>query len=150
FGGSDPCLTPRVGLHTLDGCARVSVGLSLGRERAGVVDGGAVHRILHRRGGQPIHTVLPSTLMATRKRLEDGGRRWGDVPTWHVGDRIAKARRHAGISSGELAKAIGVSRFSLSGWEHGRHEPSSPIYIYLIGQATGVDPRWIDPDRIDD
>lgn len=42
---------------------------------------------------------------------------------WTLGDRLAKARRHAKLEQDDLAERIGVSRALISQWENDRSEP---------------------------
>jgi transcriptional regulator with XRE-family HTH domain len=64
------------------------------------------------------------------------------IPTWTTGDRIAKARRHAGLTAQEIADEVGVTRTSVSNWETG-HAPCRSIFLKEIARLTGVDYGWL-------
>jgi transcriptional regulator with XRE-family HTH domain len=67
----------------------------------------------------------------------------GKVPHFTRGDRLAQARKMAGMSAAELADIIGVSRFTVSSWEND-HTDLSELHAWMWARATGVDPRWLD------
>ena len=69
--------------------------------------------------------------------------RAGYVPAWDIHDRIAKARRSAGLEQGELAVRAGVSRKSVSNWEIGKSTPRRAAVI-AIAFATGVSLEWLE------
>ncbi len=46
------------------------------------------------------------------------------APSWTLGDRLSKARRHAGIGSEEMAVKLGISRTTVSNYESGRTDPT--------------------------
>lgn len=69
--------------------------------------------------------------------------RAGFVPAWDIHDRIAKARRSAGLEQGELAELAGVSRKSVSNWEIGKSTPRRAAVI-AIAFATGVSLEWLE------
>ena len=56
-----------------------------------------------------------------------------EFPEWTFGDRLRKARRHAGMSQAEMATAIGASTARLSNWEAGYNLPRD-----LVGTAEAV------------
>ncbi len=56
------------------------------------------------------------------------------VPAWTLGDRLRKAREHAGFEQGELAARIGVSRGTVSNYELG-HGQRAPKLIVLRAWA---------------
>lgn len=64
------------------------------------------------------------------------------VPTWTLGDRINKARRHAGLEQGDLADACEVSRPLVSLWENDKAEPRAN-HVLVIAELTGVDAGWL-------
>lgn len=45
------------------------------------------------------------------------------IPEWTLGDRLAKARKKAGIKQQALADYLGVSIGSISGWENDERQP---------------------------
>lgn len=75
----------------------------------------------------------------------------GVVPTFDLGDRLTKARKVAGLSQGEIADAIDISRRSVSAYELGDSEPKRHV-VLAWAMATGVDGFWLltgetpDPD----
>jgi transcriptional regulator with XRE-family HTH domain len=56
-----------------------------------------------------------------------------EIDKWIVAARDAK-----GLTQGQLADALGVTRGNVSGWENRRHEPSLS-QIRKIGTLCGVD-----------
>lgn len=58
-----------------------------------------------------------------------------------IGERVKRARQHAGINQRELAKAIGISQPSLSELERG--ESRSSAYLVQIASACGIDATWL-------
>lgn len=67
----------------------------------------------------------------------------GNIPAWELQDRIARARRHAGLDQGELAAIAGLSRKSISNYEIGKSVPRRAALI-AIAFATGVDLNWLE------
>ena len=59
-----------------------------------------------------------------------------EFPSFTVGDRLRKAREAMGLSQGEFAERIGVSRKTLSGYEIGRIEPRL-LVLRSVAMATG-------------
>jgi transcriptional regulator with XRE-family HTH domain len=66
----------------------------------------------------------------------------GFIPTWTLGDRLRKAREHAGLMQAELAAKIGISRASIINYETGRHIPSRPVLLSWA-LSCGVDLGWL-------
>jgi transcriptional regulator with XRE-family HTH domain len=64
------------------------------------------------------------------------------VPAWTLGDRMRKAREHAGLKQSELAGEIGIARSSIVNYESGRTEPSRPILLSWALRC-GVDHEWL-------
>lgn len=58
-----------------------------------------------------------------------------------IGDRVKRARKHAGMNQRELAQAIGITQPSLSELERG--ESRSSAYLIQIASACGVDAAWL-------
>ena len=50
-----------------------------------------------------------------------------DGPRWTLGDRLIKARKHAGLSQAEMADYLGVSRAAISAWENDENEPRASV-----------------------
>lgn len=59
-----------------------------------------------------------------------------------LGDRIAAARKHAGLSQTELGKAFGLTRSAVSQWESENTEPTS-ANLRAIAMRCGVDYDWL-------
>ena len=53
------------------------------------------------------------------------------MATYTYKDRIRDLRKKAGITQDDLAVQIGVSRFSVSNWELGKHPPNADELLYL-------------------
>ena len=49
---------------------------------------------------------------------------------------LAAARVAAGITQGEMAEKLGISRTQISKIEHGKARPRS-LYVYAYSQVTG-------------
>lgn len=64
------------------------------------------------------------------------------IPTWTMGDRLAKARRDTGMSTREFADALGVSAKTINNYEAGTHAPRR-IVINAWSLATGVPTGWL-------
>lgn len=65
-----------------------------------------------------------------------------EIPTWTLGDRIARARRHARLEQVDLAATMGVSRQMVSKWERDEREPK-PSQVERIAEATRVSYGWL-------
>lgn len=66
-----------------------------------------------------------------------------------LGERIALARRHARLSQGSLAEAVGVSRPAVSQWESrlpNRTEPTTEN-LRAIARVTGAPMYWLADDE---
>ena len=64
------------------------------------------------------------------------------TPVWTTGDRLRKARESAGIASAEMSSRLGVSRNTISNYEHDRTEPTLST-IRIWSQETGVSVGWL-------
>ena len=51
------------------------------------------------------------------------------VPTWTLGDRLRKAREHAGLKQTEMAADIGIGRSSIINYESDRAVPPRPVLV---------------------
>ena len=67
----------------------------------------------------------------------------GTIPSWNLSDRLTKAREIAGIAVGDFAKRLGVSRTTISNYEHGRTVPSRAVLL-AYATVTGVSLDWIE------
>ncbi|MFD4990789.1 helix-turn-helix domain-containing protein [Cellulosimicrobium cellulans] len=66
----------------------------------------------------------------------------GEVPAWHQGDFLRKAREHAGLSQAELAEVTGISRRTVVRYESGEAVVRRPQLI-AWAMATGVPLAWL-------
>lgn len=66
----------------------------------------------------------------------------GAVPQIELRHRLQIAREYAGLEQGELAERMGVSRNSVSNYEHGRTTPRK-IVLNAWAMACGVSIDWI-------
>lgn len=64
------------------------------------------------------------------------------VPEWTLGDRMKKAREHAGLSQAELAEKIGISMSSVSRYEIDKTAPGRPVLLSWH-LCTGVSLEWL-------
>lgn len=69
-----------------------------------------------------------------------------DTPVWTLGDRLRKAREHAGLNQQEMADALGVTRGTLAGYEHDVREPRRAVVV-AVSQLTGVAVEWLEGVR---
>ena len=67
----------------------------------------------------------------------------GVVPTWDLGDRLAKALRVAGLTNSEMAEYLGVSRNTVSNYinAHTRIDRRTRM---LWAMRTGVPLEWLE------
>lgn len=66
------------------------------------------------------------------------------VPMWTLGDRLAKARRHAGLTQEQMAQRLNVTASALSAWESDRNQPRELLAVATRwAEVTGVDSAWI-------
>jgi len=59
-----------------------------------------------------------------------------------MGDRLRKAREHAGLEQRELAADIGISRNTVQNYERGRTSPRRPV-VLAWAVRTGVSQAWL-------
>lgn len=64
------------------------------------------------------------------------------IPQWTLGDRLAKARDVAGLSTYAIAELLGVSRNTVTNWETGSTNPKR-YAVEAWARATGVDVAWL-------
>lgn len=60
-----------------------------------------------------------------------------------MGERIAHARREAGLNQTELGKRVGVTKGAVSQWENGNINNLRMANLFAIEDATGFRARWI-------
>lgn len=66
------------------------------------------------------------------------------LPQWTLGERLAKARHHAGLEQGDMARLLGVSRQTIGFWETGRTRPRDFMAVIREwGEATQVPVAWL-------
>ena len=63
------------------------------------------------------------------------------APDFHV--RLRKARRHAGLTQGDIAAAAGVSRNAVTHWEHPDGTVPTLAHLGSVAQVTGVAFEWL-------
>ena len=56
-----------------------------------------------------------------------------ELPQWTRGDRLAKARRLAGLTQEEMADRLGTTKQSVSNWENDLNQPRN---------LTGIVDQW--------
>ncbi|HXR41759.1 MAG TPA: helix-turn-helix transcriptional regulator [Acidothermaceae bacterium] len=71
----------------------------------------------------------------------------GVIPEWTMGDRLRKAREHAGLQQQELADEVGISRNSISSYELDHTKPQRPTLL-LWALRCGVPLEWIVTGRV--
>lgn len=57
------------------------------------------------------------------------------IPEWTMGERFAKARKHAGLNQEQMAARLNVSASTLAAWESDRNQPRD---------LPGVAQQWSD------
>ena len=62
-------------------------------------------------------------------------------PTWTLAQRFRRARLLAGLEQADVARALGVSRGTISTWETGKTEPSASNFV-RFAQVTGQPLEW--------
>lgn len=67
----------------------------------------------------------------------------GAVPQWTLGDRMAKARRSAGIGSQNMADYLDMTRQTITNYETDRTRPPRSVLI-AWALSTGVPFEWLD------
>lgn len=64
------------------------------------------------------------------------------IPVFTFGDRLAKARKSAGISAARMAEIMHVTPTTISNWENDRTRPVA-IYVDAWAAETGVPVEWL-------
>lgn len=68
----------------------------------------------------------------------------GVIPEWSLGERLAKARHHAGLSQEAMADQMHVSASAIAAWETNRNSPRGFMAVMQQwADITGVDLGWI-------
>jgi transcriptional regulator with XRE-family HTH domain len=69
------------------------------------------------------------------------------IPTWTLGDRLAKARRDvAKLTTRQMAEVLGVHKNTVTNWETGAIQPRR-YAITAWAQVTGVSEAWLLGDQ---
>lgn len=66
----------------------------------------------------------------------------GVEPEWTIGDRLRKAREHAGLKQQQLAALTGISDRTITHYERGKTKPRRHQLI-AWALATGVSLEWL-------
>jgi transcriptional regulator with XRE-family HTH domain len=69
--------------------------------------------------------------------------RSGYIPDWDIHERLAKALKHSGLTTEELAARLGVSPNTVRNWVHGHVKRLSRAGVLVWAQETGVDADWL-------
>jgi transcriptional regulator with XRE-family HTH domain len=64
------------------------------------------------------------------------------VPQWTTGDRLAKARRHAGLSRDDMADYLGLTPQAIGNYELDKR-PIKVGMVRLWAMRCGVDFEWL-------
>lgn len=64
------------------------------------------------------------------------------VPVWTLGDRLTKAREHAGLTQQQMADQLQIGRRSIVRYESDRTPPRSIVIAYSA--VTAVPLWWLD------
>jgi transcriptional regulator with XRE-family HTH domain len=71
-----------------------------------------------------------------------------NVPTWTLGDRLAKSLDHAGVSVADMAEHLGVSRNTVGNYTSGRTEPRK-VVVMAWALRCGVPLEWLTTGELD-
>lgn len=67
-----------------------------------------------------------------------------EVPEWTLGDRLAKARNHAGFDQKHMARMFNCSPAAISAWERDENQPRTMLEVVKAWAAeTGVPFSWL-------
>jgi transcriptional regulator with XRE-family HTH domain len=66
------------------------------------------------------------------------------VPEWTLGERLAKARKEAGLTQEEMAEELDVSHSTVAKWEVGAGQPRNFMKrLQQWADLTGVPVGWL-------
>jgi len=108
----------------------------------------------HRRGGllatdvrcSPLQNAEDDTIGVILVAVDAAGSLGSDAAeAAHVGRRIARARKEAGLTQQELADRVGVTRRSIQGYEAGAIAPYR--HLDRLAEALGRSREWLVADR---
>ena len=61
-----------------------------------------------------------------------------------LGERLAKARKHAGLTQDDMAEKLRVSHSTIAKWELDKSQPRNMLrLIEQWAELTGVSPDWL-------
>lgn len=70
-----------------------------------------------------------------------------ELPEFHLGDRLRKARQHKGLEQRDMATAFGVSSGTISNWEAGSQPTrggwNTMTVVTKWSELTGVPQEWL-------
>ena len=58
-------------------------------------------------------------------------------------ERIRAARKQAGLSQADVAKALRISASAVNQWEHGSSKNIKLEHFFALASLLGQDPRWL-------
>lgn len=64
------------------------------------------------------------------------------IPTWTFGERVKKARKHAGLERKDLAKHLGLHPNTIANWERDETMPSETM-ARVVARRCGVNGDWL-------
>lgn len=70
------------------------------------------------------------------------------MPEWTRGDRMRKALESAGVSIGDMAEYLGVSRGTVSTWLHDKFTPGRQT-MRLWAIRTGAPLEWLESGSLE-
>lgn len=65
-----------------------------------------------------------------------------DKDRLEIGRRVTQARKTAGLSSADVARALGITRSSVSKWESGDAAPNIKS-VFMLQELTGHNAKWL-------
>jgi transcriptional regulator with XRE-family HTH domain len=71
------------------------------------------------------------------------------IPTWTLADRLRKARELTGLDQGAFAELAGISRTTVTNYEHGKRAPRR-LYLRAWAEAAHVDVAWLSTGQVTD
>lgn len=66
------------------------------------------------------------------------------IPEWTFGDRMRKARRRSGMTTGDFAAALGITQSAVGQYETDRSVPRNVVRLAQKVEAlTGIPAAWM-------